>query len=165
MTINWNGYDPAGCRRPVSFKSMGKWERSATPKGFAQFLIDQVKPHAVLWVSIPTVYTQFRGLELYDIERNAHTYEGPGPIIAHPPCGPWGRLKGQCFWEDESHGIKAMQLVHRFGGVIEQPLGSSLFYRYGDSYRGTIRRVNQFDYGHRTTKPTLLYYHPGRESR
>lgn len=159
MTVDWNGYEPTE-RKPVSFKSMGKWERSATPYGFAEYLIDQVKPHAVLWVSIPTVYTKFRGLELYNIERNAHTYTGPGPIIAHPPCGPWGRLKGQCFWEDESHGIKAMQLVHHYGGVVEQPVGSTLFYRHG-RISGSIIRVNQFDYGHRTIKPTMLYFHPG----
>lgn len=156
MTVDFSlargGYQP--------FRNLSKWERCATPKEFAEYLIALVQPKAVLWVGIPTVYSGFRGLELYNATRDAFTFNGPGPIIAHPPCGPWGKYKGQTFWDDQSHGVKAMEFVHRFGGVVEQPLGSTLFRVHGKP-SGQVIRVNQGDYGHRSLKPTLLYVHSG----
>lgn len=141
-------------RRPISLERLGKKERSATPYRFAEYLISLVDPVSVLWVNRPTVYRWF-GLDLWDISRDANQYVGPGPIIAHPPCGPWGK-----YWyrssEDRVHGINAMRFVHAYGGVVEQPNGSELFGEYGRE-NGRLIRVNQFDFGHRALKPTLLY--------
>lgn len=91
---------------------------------------------------------------MWDIDRDARTYNGPYPIVAHPPCGPWGKLA----WSSRESiidGITAIRMVHRFGGIVEQPLGSQLFAEYGRD--GTVVRVNQSDYGHQSLKPTLLY--------
>jgi hypothetical protein len=48
-----------------------------------------------------------------------------------------------------------MELVHRWGGIVEQPLGSQLFRIAGRA--GTVTRVDQGEYGHVCRKPTLLY--------
>jgi hypothetical protein len=56
-----------------------------------------------------------------------------------------------------------MELVHRWGGVVEQPKGSQLFRQYGRG--GAIEEVNQGDYGMKSPgglyirKPTLLYWY------
>lgn len=48
--------------------------------------------------SIATLYVDPVGrygniaVEVYDGTRDARTYEGPYPVVAHPPCREWGRL-------------------------------------------------------------------------
>jgi len=137
-------------------------ERRRTPPGFARYLVNGVlRMHpalhvAVLWVDHRTSYSFIWPLvELWGERRDARKYVGPWPVVCHPPCGPWGRLK----WasrESREHGILAMELVQRWGGVVEQPLGSSLFREYGDGL--AVQMINQRDFGHRALKPTLLYW-------
>ena len=49
-----------------------------------------------------------------------------------------------------------MEFVHRFGGVVEQPVGSALFAVSGRT--GIAEKINQWDFGHYSLKPTLLYW-------
>jgi hypothetical protein len=146
-------------RRPiyVPVESMGRCEREATPLLFAQYLVSLVDPVAVLWVQRDTIYKRF-GLDLWGIERDANLYSGPGPIIAHPPCGPWGKYSS-ISKESRRHGIRAMELVHLYGGVVEQPAGSQLFKQYGRPM-ARVLWVDQHDYGHRAIKETDLYVYP-----
>jgi len=65
--------------------------------------------------------------EWYDEARDAKTYAGPWPVIAHPPCGPWGRLRHLSKKDDPSLALRAVNQVRLFGGVLEHPLGSLLF--------------------------------------
>ncbi len=48
--------------------------------------------------------------------------------------------------------------VHRVGGVVEQPVGSSLFRELGQD--GLVLEIDQGDFGHAARKPTLLYLYP-----
>lgn len=41
-------------------------------------------------------YTNMPGIDAWGIERDATLYPGPHPVIAHPPCGPWGRFRWRC---------------------------------------------------------------------
>lgn len=105
--------------------------------------------------------------DLFARERDARNYRGPWPVIAHPPCGPWGRF----WWHYKGGegakdcGIRAVQQVRQFGGVLEHPAHSSLWEACGlpgpgegeDHDGGHTVEVRQVDWGHPAVKPTWLY--------
>ncbi len=138
-------------------------QRELTPLSFARYLLERVnvlcpsEVVAVLWVAKRTKYCYlWPKVELWGPRKDAQTYPGPHPIIAHPPCGPWGKLKWNSR-QDKQAGIIAIELVHRWGGVIEQPLGSTLFQEHGRD-GAVIEQVSQGDFGHMAPKKTLLYF-------
>lgn len=100
----------------------------------------------------------------YDEARDARTYAGPWPVVAHPPCGPWGRFAFRCK-QDASCGPAGVAAVRAFGGVLEHPADSALWdycdmSRPGepiDSFGGTTYAVEQVAWGHPCRKPTWLY--------
>ena len=47
----------------------------------------------------------------WGVDRDAKLYTGPGPVIAHPPCGPWGRLAHLCTRQDPECGTRAVEQV------------------------------------------------------
>ena len=57
--------------------------------------------------------------DCWDEARDAKHYDGPNPVVAHPPCGPWGRLRFLCKYQDASCGPRAVEQVRAFGGVLE----------------------------------------------
>lgn len=101
----------------------------------------------------------------YDEARDARTYAGPWPVVAHPPCGPWGRLKHLCTKQPAWCGPHAVATVRRWGGVLEHPAGSTLWRacslpRPGelpDAHGGSSYAVRQVSWGHGCIKPTWLY--------
>ena len=119
----------------------------------------------------------------WDAERDAFNYEGPGPIVAHPPCGPWGNsrhlYKGAAWDLERACAPLAVEQVRRFGGVLEHPAGSRLWggpsclNRKGalpgavvdlpflgdapDAYGGRTYQVEQVEWGHVARKRTWLY--------
>lgn len=140
---------------------LSKRQRRLTPLPFARFLVELVKAEwgcervAVLWCCPKSLYNHlWPEVQIWDRRADARRYAGPFPIIAHPPCGPWGKFKRQSK-EGKEHGIIAMEFVHKWGGVVEHPLGSSLFRDFGRG--GRIVKLNQGDYGHPALKPTILY--------
>lgn len=107
--------------------------------------------------------------EWFDATRNAKTYGGPWPVVAHPPCGPWGPMRhlssGEGEAQDATCGPHAVEMVRRWGGVLEHPKGSSLFAHCGlprpgefpDEWGGVTFEVAQCDWGHVARKRTWLY--------
>ena len=106
--------------------------------------------------------------EWFDESRDARTYTGPGPVIAHPPCGPWGALRHMCkaTHEERELALIAVGQVRRFGGVLEHPAGSRLWATcdlplpesmFPDGFGGRSYLVAQGDYGHKAPKATWLY--------
>lgn len=100
----------------------------------------------------------------YDEARDARTYAGPWPVVAHPPCGPWSRLRhlhGRP--EEREIGILAVEQVRKFGGVLEQPEGSRLWKHCGlpmtsvDSPDSYALAVEQVSWGHVARKRTWLW--------
>lgn len=104
------------------------------------------------------------GVDCWGLDRDATRYGGPGPVIAHPPCGPWGRYH-QKSHEDPGLAVTAVSQVRRFGGVLEHPKDSKLWAACGmpppghfpDEWGGWTILVRQIDWGHRAEKPTWLY--------
>ena len=136
-------------------------QRRLTPVACAHWLIELVRARtgsyrvAALWVDQKGPYPAIDGVECWNRERDAVKYAGPWPIIAHPPCGPWGRYRANCK-QDRRDGIIAMELVHRFGGVVEQPQTSRLFREHGQPFA----EYTQFPlalFGFACLKPTTIY--------
>jgi hypothetical protein len=120
---------------------------------------------AALYVDVKRgPYAGMPGVDAWGLERDATTYAGPWPVVAHPPCAHWGRLKH--FSKDDGHtGPIAVAQVRQFGGVLEHPEHSSLWPLCGmpepgwlpDEFGGYSVHVRQFDFGHLCDKWTWLY--------
>ncbi len=99
----------------------------------------------------------------YDEARDARSYDGPLPIVAHPPCGPWSSLRHlHSKPEQRDLGIFAVEQVRKWGGVLEQPAGSLLFdecdmHQTSGSYNDFSLAVEQVAWGHCARKRTWLY--------
>lgn len=49
---------------------------------------------AALYVQTRGVYFNLPGVDPWDEHRDARLYAGPHSVVAHPPCGRWGRYWG-----------------------------------------------------------------------
>lgn len=122
---------------------------------------------AVLFARADSFYKTLPGVEVYDMERDARTYDGPWPVVAHPPCRAWASLRN---WAKPREGEKdlahfAIAQVRKWGGVLEHPLLSTLWAVAGlpdgegsrDEFGGWTLIVDQNWWGHRARKRTRLY--------
>lgn len=121
---------------------------------------------AALYVRTDTIYKTL-GADCWDIERDARNYQGPNPVIAHPPCRAWGRLRRMAKPRpgEKECGLHAAEMVRKWGGTLEHPRASSLWKaaalpRPGeppDDHGGFTVDVNQAWFGHRAEKRTWIY--------
>lgn len=120
----------------------------------------------VLYTDPLGVYPSLVGrARCWDEARDAKLYRGPGPVVAHPPCGPWGRLNFLCKYQDPGCGPAAVTAVRTVGGVLEHPANSKLWPACGmpkpgepcDAWGGFTLAVSQVSWGHRAVKPTWIY--------
>jgi hypothetical protein len=137
---------------------------------------------AALYVENGGAYYGLDGVDPWDEGRDARAYDGPHPVVAHPPCQRWGKL-----WAGQPLHIKktgerkakgddggcfaaAISAVRTWGGVLEHPWGSHAWAHFGlntpprdggwivaDFHGGWTCCVEQRAYGHYARKPTLLY--------
>lgn len=129
--------------------------------GLAPKLRDDV---AVLFVDPKGPYPSLVSL-WYGEEQDARTYDGPWPVVAHPPCGPWSTLRSLSHETTKDCGPIAVAAVRKFGGVLEHPCGSKLFEHCGmprpgglpDAWGGLTFEVCQVDWGHVARKRTWIY--------
>lgn len=136
---------------------------------------------AALYVSASGCYSGLPNVERWDDSKDARSYAGPWPVVAHPPCQRWGKMwfgqpltvkrtgarkikgdDGGCF-------AAALAAVRKWGGVLEHPWGSHAWAHFGlnmpprkgswiaaDFEGGWTCCVEQGRYGHYARKPTLL---------
>jgi hypothetical protein len=127
-----------------------------------------MKTVAVLFARADSVYKTLPGCDVYDIDRDARTYSGALPVVAHPPCRSWGRLRAfaRPRHDERELALFAVDRVRVLGGVLEHPAGSTLWQATGmprpgcrdrDAARGYTIAVHQNEFGHRAVKPTWLY--------
>ena len=122
---------------------------------------------AVLFVRKDSCYKTFSGIDAYDIERGAESFKGGCPVVAHPPCRTWSRLKAFARAPGHEHDLAlwALSKVRENGGVLEHPATSDLWKEEGmpllgglpDKYGGWTFECDQFHWGHLAQKRTRLY--------
>jgi hypothetical protein len=124
-------------------------------------------PVAVLFARADSIYKSIGNLDVFDAERDARNYQGPHPIIAHPPCRGWGclRMMSKVTPEEKALGSRAVEQVRKWGGVLEHPRGSTFWKAAGlprsgagpDFHGGFTLMIEQWWWGHRAQKATWLY--------
>jgi len=137
---------------------------------------------AALYVQTGGSYYNLPGVDPWDEQRDARLYDGPWPVVAHPPCQRWGKM-----WFGQPLTVKktgvrkvkgddggcfkaALASVRKWGGALEHPWGSHAWPHFGlntppreggwivaDFEGGWTCCVEQGRYGHYARKPTLLY--------
>lgn len=133
---------------------------------------------SALYVETDGCYFGLPNVDPWDEARDARRYDGPNPVVAHPPCQRWGRyaenhpIKGKIANRGADGGCFAAALtaVRNFGGVLEHPKDSAAWSWFGlleppptggwirsDSYGGSSCCVEQGHYGHLSRKATWLY--------
>lgn len=122
---------------------------------------------AVLFARQDSTYKALSGVDVYDIDRDARTFQGGMPVVAHPPCRAWGRLRAFANPRPDEMNLArlAVALVREFGGVLEHPAGSTLWAaqmlpRPGgsrDQYGGWTFAAPQMWWGHKAEKATWFY--------
>lgn len=121
---------------------------------------------AVLYARSNSIYNTIDGVDVWDKKRDARLYRGNYPVIAHPPCGQWGRLRQFAIpnEEEKAFAIHAVNQVRRCGGVLEHPRSSTLWEAMKlplsnqvDEYGGWTMGIKQGWAGHNAIKSTWLY--------
>lgn len=133
---------------------------------------------AALFVDKTGCYSQLTHVDIWDESRDARKYQGPYPVVAHPPCQLWGSLAYVNYkrWggehnkpgNDQECFKSALDSVLQWGGVLEHPAFTRAWKTYdlkvpeqnqwtkeGEYY---VCEVWQSAYGHLATKRTWLLY-------
>lgn len=141
---------------------------------------------AALYVDPRGPYPSMPDVECWDETRDARTYAGPHPVVAHPPCARWCRLAkfvearhGYRVGDDGGLFAAALAQVRRYGGVLEHPAWSLAWSAFDLQPPATegwaktltgewVATVAQSAYGHDAKKLTWLLLvgaEPPRETR
>ncbi len=138
---------------------------------------------AVLCAQKKSVYSQLSGLYendqlssqsievvLYDKKRDARTFRGGCPVIAHPPCRLWSKLAHFSTVPAGDRGAEmdlgrfCAQAVIDNGGILEHPFSSRLFKDMGlplggeRNELGFTLEIPQRMFGHSMIKNTWLFF-------
>lgn len=135
---------------------------------------------AALFVKTDGVYFGIPDVDPWDEKRDARLYDGPWPVVAHPPCQRWCRFaKGI----EKVHGYKvgddggcfeaALDAVRTYGGILEHPAHSLAWDEFDlprplkdggwvsglldGGFDRAVAYVEQGRYGHPMRKATWLY--------
>lgn len=138
---------------------------------------------AALYVQRGGCYWDLPGVDPWDEKRDARKYDGPYPVVAHPPCARWCALAKFVqsqhphlrVGEDGGVFASALRSVRKWGGVLEHPAFSMAFSAHGIpspvmGVRGWQRiitgewvtAVAQRNYGHPALKWTWLLLSGGQ---
>ncbi len=121
---------------------------------------------AVLFARSDSIYKGIPGCDVFDIDRDALTFSGGMPVIAHPPCRSWGRLAHMAKPRPGERELApwAVDQIRKWGGVLEHPVTSRLWKEKPlpgpgerDQFGGFSIVVPQYWFGHRCEKMTSLY--------
>lgn len=120
----------------------------------------------VLFARRDSVYKTLPDVDVWDAERNALRWPGGSPVVAHPPCRAWGRLRtfARPAPGEADLSLWAIIQVRRYGGVLEHPAYSTLWKfahlpgpGSSDEFGGWTLPIHQASFGHKAEKATWLY--------
>lgn len=113
---------------------------------------------SVLCCSEQSAYHSIPGLDLWPASRDAFYFTGSNPIIAHPPCQQWSKLRAFAKYAPDEKELAYQCLKHvlRNGGILEHPEGSLLWKETGLSKR--VYSVDQSWFGYPVRKRTYLLF-------
>lgn len=134
---------------------------------------------AALYVQSDGCYQGLDGVDPWDEARDAREYQGPHPVIAHPPCNRWcmplakvnETRYGHRVGGDKGMFAHALWAVRTFGGVLEHPAHTAAWKFFGlpkptakgvwfpTECGGHVCQIAQSAYGHKARKRTWLYVH------
>lgn len=134
--------------------------------------VNSAIPVAVLCAARRSVYHGIDGVEVYDAERDARTFPGGMPVVAHPPCRLWSaycshQAKSEDPEAERALGRFCVEMVRQNGGVVEQPAHSRLWRACGlpspdrKAYRrndGFSIEIPQYWFGDPREKNTWLFF-------
>lgn len=124
---------------------------------------------AVLFARADSIYKTLPGCDVWDEARDARRWSGSDPVVAHPPCRLWAKLrqfaKAETPEAERKLAVQAVQAVQANGGVLEHPAESTLWAHCGlplpgrapDRFGGWTAEIRQCDWGHKAEKLTWLY--------
>ena len=122
---------------------------------------------AVLCAMRDSLYKAMPGCDVYDAARDARTFAGGVPVVAHPPCAQWGGLRAFAKGDEAERqlGPWCVGQVRRWGGVLEHPAYSTLWRHEAmplpgagaDAWGGWTMPIEQRAFGHPAQKKTWLY--------
>lgn len=123
---------------------------------------------AVLCAARNSIYHTMEGVDVYDLSRDARTFQGGQPIVAHPPCRSWSAYCAHQAKPEPGErelGIWCCEQLKQWGGVLEQPAHSRLFAAGGLPLPGEPERdglwsiqVDQAWWGDSRKKATWLCF-------
>jgi hypothetical protein len=121
---------------------------------------------AVLFARSDGVYASL-GADVYTADRDARSFPGGKPVVAHPPCRAWGYLRrfAKPLPGEKELALFAVEQVRKEGGVLEHPYKSTLWDAAGlppiggerDAWGGYTICFPQWWLGHRAEKTSLFY--------
>jgi hypothetical protein len=121
-------------------------------------------PVAALFVETGGHYFGLPNVDPWDEARDARAYDGPHPVVAHPPCQLWVNFAALNFkryggehnrpGHDGGCFASALLSVRAWGGVLEHPAFSNAWAAYG------LTRPNPAEKG-ATTGPGWLWIADG----
>ena len=121
----------------------------------------------VLFTAHVSFYNDNDIFDCYDVRRDAFSYTGRSPLIAHPPCRLFSRLRkfSTAGVKEKQCAFFALDKIRRFGGILEHPRSSTLWLNGNfkldgsvDDYGGFLRSVNLSWFGFQAQKKTMLYF-------
>ena len=73
---------------------------------------------AVLFAKADSNYKNIPGVDVWDAERDARSWPGGTPVVAHPPCRGWGkfRMRAKPRKGERALAIFAVRQVRKWGG-------------------------------------------------
>jgi hypothetical protein len=104
-------------------------------------------------------YFKIEGIDIWDITKDAYNFTGANPVICHPPCAQWSKMRtfAKANPREKDLALFCLEKVNKNGGILEHPAGSALW-KLPEVIPGKVISINQHWFGFPAQKRTWLYF-------